>query len=103
MLGDFSSSRCASRKAGSKLTPLTRDHLYSWAHYRFKQKLLERARGTDTKVVLQDESWTSRTCGRCGHVKNNLGGNKTYACDMCGLNIDRDANGARNILIKSLS
>ncbi|CAG8498739.1 19524_t:CDS:2 [Gigaspora margarita] len=39
----------------------------------------------------------------CGYVKNNLGENKKFKCDECGLIIDRDVNGARNILLKLLS
>jgi transposase len=103
VIGDFSSSRCASRRAGSKLTRATRSKLYSWAHYAFKQKLVDRARGTPCRVILQDESWTSKTCGRCGNIKPDLGGTKTYECKLCGLTVDRDVNGARNILIKSMT
>ncbi|RUS69626.1 hypothetical protein EGW08_022613 [Elysia chlorotica] len=103
IVGDFSSSRCAAKRAGSKLTKQTRAEMYSWAHYRFKQRLIERARGTGTRVHFQDESYTSKTCGNCGNIKEDLGGNKTYACEVCGVVMDRDVNGARNIMIKSLT
>lgn len=63
---------------------------------------MERARGTDTKVIFQDEAWTSKTCGKCGHIKMDLGGNKQYDCEKCGLSIDRDVNGAKNIFAKAL-
>ena len=62
-------------------------------------------RGVD--LFLVDESYTSATCGICGKLKRRgeLGSNKTYRCNGvsgCGIVIDRDVNGARNILIKNL-
>jgi transposase len=44
-----------------------------------------------------------KTCGRCGHIHEKLGGNKRFKCPACGLEIDRDANGARNILLRYLA
>lgn len=51
-------------------------------------------------LYIVDESYTSKTCGRCGNLNNKLGGNKIYKCTNCNLVIDRDINGARNILLK---
>ena len=56
-----------------------------------------------TKLYIVDESYTSKTCGSCGFIKENLGGNKVYKCDSCGLEIGRDHNGARNILLKNMT
>jgi transposase len=50
---------------------------------------------------LVSEEYTSKTCGGCGSL-NCVGGSKEYKCE-CGVDIDRDMNGARNILIKSLT
>ena len=47
------------------------------------------------------ESYTSCTCGVCGEI-NKMGGSEIYLCQSCGLEIDRDVTGARNILIKNL-
>lgn len=73
------------------------------SHYAFKQRLLDRARRRGNHVYIVDESYTSKTCGRCGEIKRELGGSKIYDCKRCGMNIDRDINGARNIMIRLLT
>ncbi|MCX4426976.1 IS607 family element RNA-guided endonuclease TnpB [Streptomyces mirabilis] len=41
---------------------------------------------------------SSKTCSRCGAVKAKLPLHvRTYACDACGLVLDRDANAAHNL------
>ena len=45
------------------------------------------------------ESYSSRMCGCCGHLKPQSFADKEYNCDSCGFKSDRDLNAARNILI----
>jgi transposase len=81
----------------------SKDDLHVWRLYQFKIKLLHRFGGLDEqKVVIQDERYTSKTCGLCNIVKHDLGAAKRYLCDKCGYDVDRDVNGARNILARSL-
>ena len=50
-------------------------------------------------VVLVDPGNTSRLCSRCGWKKETLKlSERTFACDSCCLEIDRDLNAAINIL-----
>ena len=50
-------------------------------------------------VVLVDPGNTSRLCSRCGWKKETLKlSERTFTCDSCGLEIDRDLNAASNIL-----
>ncbi len=73
-------------------------------HYRFKIRLFDKANEIkDTKVLLVGEEYTSKTCGRCGFVKKDLGNSKIFKCNDCSLKIDRDINGSRNIFIKNVS
>jgi putative transposase len=65
-------------------------------------KLIDRTEGSDCKVVVQDETFTSKTCCRCNAYKKDLGGNEIYKCDKCHLSLGRDMNGAINILRKTL-
>jgi putative transposase len=41
---------------------------------------------------------SSKTCSGCGHVKQTLHlQERTYHCDHCGLELDRDLNAAINL------
>ncbi len=53
--------------------------------------------------TIQDEWYTSKTCSMCGCKNENLGGSKIFNCNKCKITMDRDYNGARNIMLKSLS
>ncbi len=55
--------------------------------------------GSAGKVVVQvNPKGTSRTCSRCGWMKDNLKLSvRIFHCDDCGLVIDRDLNAAINI------
>ena len=52
--------------------------------------------------MIITEEYTSTTCGECGNLNLTLGSKKVYYCQHCKIIIDRDVNGARNILIKAL-
>jgi putative transposase len=75
--------------------------MISLSHYAFKEKLLYMAQTKHVQVEIVSEAYTSKTCGGCGYIKNNLGGAKVYKCDQCPFELDRDYNGARNILLRN--
>jgi len=92
------------RKKERKIGNKTVRNLLTWSHYRFRQRLLQKSREYPwCKIIETTEEYTSKTCGNCGTIKNNLGGNKVFKCSCCKVKIDRDFNGARNILIKYFS
>lgn len=66
---------------------------------RLKGKCEERKK----ELKICTEEYTSKTCGRCGTIKKDLKTQENYKCEKCGLEIDRDINGARNRLIKVLN
>ena len=54
-------------------------------------------------VVSVDPGNTSRTCSRCGYRKESLElSERTFLCDSCGYEIDRDLNAAINIHNKGM-
>lgn len=98
LLPEFESSQMV-RRAGRRIRSKTARSMLTWAHYRFRQTLLARARLSGCVVKLVTEEYTSKTCGRCGKIHDKLGGQKTFRCPSCGHEVDRDANGARNIAL----
>ena len=91
-------------KGQRKINSKTARSMLTWAHYRFRQRLLNKSREyNQCHIVLTEEPYTSKTCGRCGWFHQRLGGNKTFKCQSCGLCIDRDVNGARNIMLRHLT
>ena len=76
----------------------------TWSHYKFRLRLHDKAREfAGVEIIDTTEEFTSKTCGSCGYIKNDLGKNKTYQCDKCTFDADRDFNGARNVLIRHLT
>ena len=93
-----------------KINSKTARSMYTWSHYRFRQFLKHKSREHPwSRVVEVREDYTSVTCGNCGALHGNLDKNKLYACSPrgetlpCGYHADRDANAARNILLRFLT
>jgi putative transposase len=102
LLPVFSSKRMANkqdRKLGKSSTRL----LLGLSHYSFQQKLLYKAKQRGRNVILCKEHYTSKCCGNCGTINQNLGSKKIFNCGNCGLIANRDIHAARNILIRGLT
>lgn len=68
----------------------------SW--YPFIQALIYKAEEAGRSVVLVNPAYTSQICSRCGSRKKLKLTERTYSCEKCNLEIDRDENAAINIL-----
>jgi IS605 OrfB family transposase len=86
-----------SQKFNSKISR----NMYCLSYYSFLSKLKKKCERYDIVLDIKNESYTSKTCTNCGNIKYNLGSNKIYNCEFCKLSIDRDINGARNIMLKN--
>ena len=83
---------------GRRLRKQTKRGMLNWSHYKFHQRLQRNAElAAGCTVIVCDEPYTSKTCGACGHIHNNLGGRKVFKCPKCNFTADRDAAAARNI------
>ena len=71
--------------------------------YKFLQKLEYKCKSKKVNLQLEEEWYTSKTCTKCCCKNENLGGSKIFNCSNCGIKIDRDYNGCRNIFLKSIS
>ena len=72
------------------------------SHYKFKQRLLDKAEQHGKHVIIVNEAYTSKTISWTGEVKKNLGGSKIITATD-GTSMHRDLNGARGILVRFLT
>ena len=98
ILPDFRVSQMIKKK---KLSRMTKRLMCMFSFFSFKEKLKEKSRRYEKKVIIVDESYTSCTCGVCGHI-NNTKGNEVFKCSSCNLVLDRYVQGSRNIFIKNI-
>lgn len=91
------------RKDGRKINKEIVKELLILSHFSFRNKLIIKCDEYQRNLILTTEEFTTRTCGRCGVINNKVGCNKIFNCYKCDLNINRDLNGARNILLKYIS
>ncbi|HBE60990.1 MAG TPA: transposase [Cyanobacteria bacterium UBA11149] len=89
-------------KSKRKLCTKTARQILTWGHYRFEGHLKQVAKKRGVVVIDVNESYTSKTCTKCGYKHNKLGGSKIFKCPSCGHEHDRDWGGARNIMIRAL-
>jgi putative transposase len=77
-------------------------NLLQLKHFLFKERLKSKCMLEKTYLDICTEEYTTKTCGNCGNIKD-VGFSSVYSCLSCGVVIDRDVNGARNIGIKRMS
>ena len=100
-LPTFETSQMVARQQ-RKIRSKTARNMLTWSHFRFAQHLAQMANRNNCIVVRCNESYTSKTCPECGTIHEKLGGSKVFKCPHCGYKASRDANGARNIMIRAL-
>lgn len=105
LIPNFASSEKVKRKPKiiRKINNKTVRNMLTLSHGKFMERLKEYGKRTRTQVIEVEEDYTSKTCGKCGHQKENLKSAKIYKCIECEYEEDRDINGARNILVKTIS
>lgn len=97
----FPVANMVERHPGARIGRTTRRNLLTWHHGPFKTLLMEKAEQIEgLRVALDDEAYTTKTCGRCGD-RYDVGGSKLYSCPLCGYTVHRDVNGARNQALKN--
>ncbi len=105
LLPKFDTQRMIGKRDGRRrINSKTARAMATWAHFRFRTRLLDYSRAYPRcHVEIVDEAYTSKTCGACGTLHHQLGGNKVFACARCPYRVDRDLNGARNIYLRYLT
>jgi putative transposase len=100
-LPTFETSQMVSR-ARRKIRSKTVRAMLGWAHYRFELFLDHQAMLTGSRVIKGSEAYSSKTCTKCGHIHQTLGGSKVFKCKSCGNILPRDFNGALGFMLRAL-
>lgn len=100
IIGNMSTKSIIKNSPKNNLTSYVKRVASLMKLFTFKQRLEYKCTRRKIGYMEVDEAYTSKTCTKCGEIKNNLGGSKVYKCDNCNLILDRDINGARNIYLK---
>ncbi|WP_308256615.1 transposase [Geminocystis sp. GBBB08] len=88
--------------AKNKSNKTNRKNQLNWSWYKFVQELEYRCAKHGSVAIVVSESYTSKTCSKCGKIHPNLRGAKIFNCPHCNHKLNRDLNGAINIFFNSL-
>lgn len=86
-----------------KITNMVRNHCLaksisdvSWG--KFTRMIAYKAEGAGGRLIKVDPKNTSQLCSQCGEIVEKTLSRRIHVCPYCGLVMDRDRNGALNIL-----
>jgi putative transposase len=96
-------TKIMANRAKRKISSKTARAMLTLSHHKFSQRLKSKAEEKGVSLLMVDEPYTSQICGFCFHRNEKLKlSQRVYKCQMCLVEMDRDVNGARNILLRSL-
>jgi putative transposase len=96
IVGNFSTSSIIRNK---NLNKNTKRYVSLLRPYVFQQRLKYKASVYGKKIKIVDEAYTSKICSNCGNLKEGKFTEKIYNCKSCKIQIDRDHNSAKNMLL----
>lgn len=76
--------------------------MLSLCHYKFKKILKAKAFEYGKQVIDVCEAYTSKTVSWTGELVENLGSSKIIKSKLTGIQMDRDINGARGIMLRAM-
>ena len=100
VIGDLSQRDMVSKSDNKKLN---RAVYNDWGLYQFVEQLKYKCKLSGKTLYLESESGTSKTCFCCGNQQEMPLYRREYFCLECGIKINRDANSARNILLRYIA
>ena len=99
LIGNLSTKHIVSNKSNNNLNKKIKRIGSLMKLYIFKQRLQYKCNIKNVKYKEINEAYTSKTCSNCGFLNLKLGANKKLKCEICENEIDRDFNGAKNIML----
>ena len=97
VLGDLKGIRKSAKNKGRKFNRIVSNMPY----YELTQMIEYKANWNGLKVVKVNESYTSKTCSKCGSLNTTRTNQANFKCKECGYQVNADFNGAKNILNRS--
>ena len=86
---------------GRRLRKVTKRGMLNWSHYKFRQRLLQKADLTaGCTAICATSLIRPRRVGHAATSTKSLGGRNVFKCPKCNFTADRDATAARNILMR---
>ncbi len=101
LLPSFDTSQMTQRRS-RRIRKKSVRQMLTLSHYKFKQRLLNKAKQLGKEVFIVNEAYTSKTVSWTGEEKKKLGGSKIITAKN-GKSMHRDLNGARGILVRFLT
>jgi putative transposase len=98
LLPTFETSNMVKR-GKRKIRSKTARQMLTLSHYRFKERIINKAKELNKIVIIVNEVYTSKTVSWSGEIKN-IGSSKIIKSQ--GVIMDRDYNGARGIMLRAL-
>ena len=66
----------------------------------FATRLKQVCTAYDVRLICGSEAYTSKQCGRCGHLNDKLKGKELFICSKCRASGDRDVHANQNIFLR---
>lgn len=85
------------------LAKCTKREMKTLAHYKFTSRAISKSEVTKCEISVSSEFRTTKTCGKCFKMNNNIKESRGFWCDYCGYKTGRDINAARNNVIKYIN
>lgn len=101
LIGNLSTKRIISKELNNELDDDLKRVASHMGLYKFRQRLEYKCQQKSVGYSIINEAYTTMTCTKCCY-KNDVYRKKVINCQFCKLKIDRDFNGARNILLHGI-
>jgi putative transposase len=89
------------KEVAGKLPSVINKSNQALSHYKFRQRLIHKAKQLERIVHFVPESYTSVTCTKCGNINVSCK-DEMLECYKCKLTTNRDLRGSRNIYLKTI-
>ena len=97
VLGDLKGIRVSAKGKGRRFNRIVNNMPFS----QLSQMIEHKANWEGISVVKIDESYTSKTCSKCGSLNTTRNNQSNFKCKDCNYQVNADFNGAKNILNRS--